>query len=184
MTAPPLRYQWSGEAMEITRAHRRMADREFVIGAFYTMVEHQERSQSSHNHFHAIVQTAWQNLREEDAERFPTADHLRKYALIRAGYRDERTIVCASKAEAQRMAAFMKPLDEYAIITASEAAVRVWTAKSQSYKAMGKADFQASKDAVIGVLAGMIDVDPTTLTHQVQDVSSKGAGAKVPVVAG
>ena len=54
------------------------------------------------------------------------------------------------------MAAFVKPMDEFAIVTVSEAVVNVWTAKSQSVKAMGKKDFQASKDAVMAILAEMI----------------------------
>src|SRR3546814_9642927 len=59
--------------------------------------------------------------------RFATPDHLRRWALIRAGYRDERSIVCASKAEAQRLAAFIKPMDDYAVVLVSEAVVKVCT---------------------------------------------------------
>jgi hypothetical protein len=81
-------------------------------------------------------------------EEFPTAEVLRKKMLIRAGYADERSIVCASKAEAQRVAAFVKPMDEYAVVTVREAVVRVYTAQSQSIKAMGAKpfpDIQASR---------------------------------------
>lgn len=80
-------------------------------------------------------------------------EHLRKYALIRTGHRDERTIVCASKAEARRVAAFVKPLDEFALVLVNEASVSVYTAKSQSLRAMGKTAFQQSKDDVLGFLA-------------------------------
>jgi hypothetical protein len=82
------------------------------------------------------------------------------------GRRYERTIVCASKAEAQRVAAFIKPMDEYAVVLAQEATVTVYTAKSQSMRAMGKEAFQASKDAVLGVLADMIGVEPTKLSDR------------------
>src|SRR5690349_16725152 len=100
----PMAYQWTGEAMEPLPRFRRIADRVFVIGEEYALVEHKERSAASHAHYFAAVNEAWKNLSEEAAERFPTADHLRKYALIKAGYRDERTVACASRAEALRVA--------------------------------------------------------------------------------
>ena len=97
--------------------------------------------------------------------RFATEEHLRKYALVKAGYRDERAIVCASRAEARRIAAFIRPIDDYAIVTVSDAVVTQFTAKSQSAAAMGEAEFQASKAAVLGLLDEMIGVDPTTLAR-------------------
>lgn len=162
MTIPPLAFVWDGEAMWPKRAW--LADRHYVIGEDYTLVPHEERSMASHSHYFAALHDAWSNLRDEDAARFPNADALRKYALIKAGYRDERSIVCASKAEAQRMAAFVKPMDDYALVVASEAVVTVYTAKSQSMKAMGKETFQASKDAVLGVVAEMLGVEPDQLS--------------------
>jgi len=156
MSTVPIPFQWDGEAMVPAASYRRRCDREFVVGAYYHLVQHEERSAASHAHYFASVAEAWRNLPEALAERFPSPEHLRKYALIKAGYADERSIVCASKAEAQRVAAFIKPLDSYAIVTASEAVVKVYTPQSQSMKAMGKAAFQASKDAVLNILGEMI----------------------------
>lgn len=156
MSGQPIQFRWDGEHMIPLVRFERAADAQFCIGEVYTLVEHQERSMASHGHYFACVNEAWRNLPEAEVDRFPTAEHLRKWALIRAGFRDERTIVCGSAAEAQRMAAFMKPLDEYAIIVPREATVTVWTAQSQSMKAMGKAVFQTSKDEVLGVLADLL----------------------------
>ena len=97
------------------------------------------------------------------AERFATAEHLRKHALIRAGFRDERTIVASSKAEAQRIAAFVRPFDEYAIVVAKEATVIVYTAKSQSLRAMGRKEFAESKNAVLDEIAAMAGVEADDL---------------------
>ena len=166
MEAPAFPFIWNGEAMVPPSAFARRADQTFVVGQHYTMAEVQDRSSASHRHFFALVNEAFVNLPESAAERFSSADHLRKYALIRAGYRDERSTVCSSKAEAQRVAAFIRPMDDYAVVTVSEAVVTVYTAKSQSVKAMGKAEFQASKDAVIDVLAKLIGVAPATLQAQ------------------
>lgn len=136
---------------------------EFGEGELVRLERHEERSGKSHNHFFASLQDAWANLGEDAAERFPTSEHLRKWALIKAGYRDERTIVCASKAEARRIAAFVKPIDDYAVVIAREAVVAVLTAKSQSVRAMGRADFQASKEAVLQIVAEMIGAQPDQL---------------------
>lgn len=150
----------------------KLADQAFVIGETYTLVEHHERSHASHAHYFAAVKEAWLNLPEEGAERFATEEHLRKFALIKSGYHDERSIVCGSKAEAQRVAAFVKPLDDFAIVVAKEAVVTIYTAKSQSMKAMGKFVFQASKEAVLETLAAMVGVEPKQLS-----AAAQGTGA-------
>lgn len=162
--APPMIFTWDGEHM--VPRHGRIADRYFVIGETYELVEHHRRSLNSHNHYFASLSEAWKNLPEEAAERFPTVEHLRKFALIKAGYADSTSIVCGSKAEAQRVAAFVRPADEFSIITVSEATVTRYVAKSQSMRAMGKADFQKSKDAVLEIAAAMISVTPHQLAKE------------------
>lgn len=167
MTAAPILFQWSGEAMVPHPRFRRECDASFVVGENYRLAVQEHRSQANHNHYFAAIHEAWMNLPDLMAEWFPTTEHLRKYALIKAGYRDERSIVCNSKAEAQRLAAFIKPMDEFAVVTTHEAVVTVWTAKSQSKAAMGKQVFQESKSKVLDVLAEMIGVQPETLTKNV-----------------
>jgi hypothetical protein len=153
-----LSYRWTGDSFEILPRHAKLADEAFVIGEVYTLEEVKGRSQVSHNHYFASIHSAWLNLPELIAERFPTETHLRKYALIRTGYHDQRSIVSATKAEAQRIAAFTKPMDEFAVVVVSECTVTVYTAKSQSRKAMGGKVFQESKQAVMDFTSGMIGV--------------------------
>jgi hypothetical protein len=173
----PIPMQWTGEAMQPTKGFARLADKEFVVGEVYTLVEADaSRSQASHRHYFAAVYDAWLNLPELDAERFPTVEHLRKYALIKAGFCDTREIVCSSKAEAVRLGAFVKPMDPYALVAVKDACVRVYTAKSQAPKAMGKKVFQESKEAVLEVLSGMIEVSKEQLLFAGQG----GSGANNP----
>lgn len=153
---PPIPFFYDGEVMRPKIP--RLADRYYVAGESYTLVPHEDRSSKSHRHYFASVAEAWANLREQDAARFRTADHMRKWALIRAGYRDERSIVAPSKADAKRIAAFIRPMDEFAVITVIDAVVTVYTAKSQSMRAMGKKEFAESKQAVLDILAAMIGV--------------------------
>lgn len=159
----PVVFTWDGEAMVPLARASKLCDRQFVIGERYNLVPHEERSQASHNHYFAKVHEAWLNLPEDRAAQFATDTHLRKYALIRANYCNERTHVCESKAEAHRMAAFIQPIDEYAIVKPFDNLVRVWTAKSQTVRAMGKKDFEASKQAVLEIVAAMIGVKPDDL---------------------
>jgi hypothetical protein len=166
MSAPPVPCVWLNHegVFRPTGNYGALAAKHYGDGEVVALVPHEDRSFSSHRHFFAVVREAWLNLDEADTERFATPEALRKYALVRTGYRDERTIACASKAEALRVAAFVRPMDPYAVVTVSEAVVRVWTAQSQSTKAMGAKDFQRSKDDVMGFLAQMIGVDPASLT--------------------
>lgn len=161
----PIYFTWDGDAMIPRERERRACDDRFVVGAIYALAVQEDRSAASHRHYFASIREAWMNLNETDSARFPTPEHLRKYALISTGYADERSIVCASKAEALRVAAFIRPMDDFSVVVARDGVVKVFTAKSQSQRAMGKADFQASKDAVLSFVANMIGVTESALDN-------------------
>lgn len=135
------------------------AAEQFVAGEHYQVATIEERSINSHNHFFAALNDLYGNLPESIADSFSSVEHLRKRALIATGWRDERSIVCASKAEAQRVAAFVRPMDDFAAVSVHESAVVVWTAKSQSMRAMGKETFQRSKDDVLNWAAALIGTE-------------------------
>jgi hypothetical protein len=165
MSGAPLPFVWDGEAMRPLPAFAAAAAARFGVGEVVPLAVAEQRSSPSHRHYFACVREAWVNLPEGLAQRFASDQHLRKYALIKAGWRDERSIVCASKVEARRIATFIQPIDDYSIIMVSDSVITQFTAKSQSVEAMGKSQFQASKDAVLGILAEMIGVDPATLVQ-------------------
>ena len=163
MTGAPIQFRWDGEAMiPASQFWSRKADQEFVVGEVYKLVEHHDRSGVSHRHFFAVVNEAHGNLPDDRLEQYPTPEHLRKKALIWKGYRDERTLVATSAAEAQRIAAFVKPSDDYAVVVVKDAVVRIWTAKSQSTKAMGAKQFQDSKQDVLDFIDDLLGVEPGT----------------------
>ena len=139
------------------------ADAQYVVGERYMLDVREDRSFRSHRHYFACIREAWINLPEHHAERFANAEHLRKWALIQAGYRDERTVVCASAAEAERVAAFIRPIDDCAVVVPRGNVVIHYTAKSQSMRAMDKETFKASKDAVLDIISGLIQTDAATL---------------------
>jgi NADH dehydrogenase/NADH:ubiquinone oxidoreductase subunit G len=157
MNAPPMLWEWTDDGtMKPKSRFTRAADDAFTVGEVYRMEVQEQRSLVSHNHYFATLNDIWLSLPERFGDRIPSAEHMRKWALIRTGYRDERSIVCASKAEAARVAAFVKPLDDFALVVVNEATVSVYTAKSQSHKAMGGKEFQKSKEAVLDYCNGLL----------------------------
>lgn len=167
MTAAPITFAWTDDGTMVPLARfRRTCDRAFAVGETYPLVVQEERSRVSHAHYFASVTEAWKNLPEAIAERFPSSEHLRKWALIKAGYFHERSVACASPEEARKVAAFVRPMDEYAVVSVSGDVVRVYTAKSQSVRAMPKEEFQRSKTAVLEILSGLVGVSAGTLQDE------------------
>lgn len=167
MTAPPpLPCTWDGEAFVPLPRFAKLADRHYVVGEVLPMVPCQDRSEASHRHFFAAVHDAWANLPEPWSSLFLTSEHLRRYALVKSGYANRMDIACASKAEAVRVVAGLRKLDEYAVVEVSDSVVTIWTAHSQSYRAMGKKTFQESKDAVLSFCASLIGTTPDRLAKE------------------
>ena len=88
--------------------------RRYAAGAKYLLVEHQERSLLSHNQQFAWIDEAWRQLPEKLADLYPTPEHLRKRALIEAGFYHEEAIDCGTKAAALRVAAYLRKHDDFA----------------------------------------------------------------------
>lgn len=144
---------------------KRVCDREFTVGETYNLVREEPRSRASHDHYFAAIEEAFANLPENLSELYPTADHLRKRALIAAGYADQKSVVCASHKEAIKIAAFMRSAIDYALVTIEGACLTVYTPKSQSKHAMGARQFQESKAAVLAIVSEMVGIDPDKLTE-------------------
>ena len=165
MTDTPQYFVYDAERSVMVPRRKALADKQYVDGQEYRLGVIEERSANSHSHFFAALTKAWKNLPDDLAERFPTPDALRKYALIKAGFYDSSEFACASQAEALRLASFLRPIDEYALIVVKGNAVRRLVAKSQSTKAMGKDDFQQSKTAVLEIVSAMIGVAPKAVAE-------------------
>src|SRR4051794_8892538 len=161
---PPIPFRWDGDAMVPVSQHwARRSDASYAIGEVYNLIAHEERSSVSHRHYFAEINEAWRNLPEHLAEAYPTPEALRKFALIKAGYADPHPFVCNSRAEALRLAAYLKPVDTYSVVTVKDAVVTRYTAQSQSQRAMGAKTFQASKQAVLEIVSEMVGVSAEVL---------------------
>ncbi len=159
-------FQWTGDTMKPLGRFARLAAEAFKAGEQYRMEAIEARSWASHAHqFAWLHYDAWLNLPERYAKEpwAQSSEHLRKYALISTGFCNTQTWVCGTKAEAMRWAANMRPEDEYSIVVAQGPTVVRYTAKSQSVRAMGAKDFQASKTAILDFIAGLLGVDAAEL---------------------
>ena len=158
----PIPFIWTGEAFapETPRAHRAASSR-FGVGEVVPLDVAHPRSKVSHDHFFALVAEAHGTLPEHLAERFPTPDSLRHYALCMAGYCDVETFIASSRAEALRLAGFVRKGE--VIVTVEGATVTRLTPHSQSMKAMGGKVFQESKAACLEIIAGLLETTPEAL---------------------
>jgi hypothetical protein len=86
--------------------------------------------------------------------------------LIRAGYHDERSIVCDTYKAAKDIVALVDSLDEFSVTIVRGKVVKVFTAKSQSAESMTRTEFEKSKADVLAILAETIGVSTKQLTQE------------------
>lgn len=168
MTEFRLLMEWDGESLApANQAWAGRADKALVVGQRYFVTEVSQRSKTSHDHFFAMVGEVFKSLPEHLAERFSSPDHLRAYALIKTGYYVERAFIASSKAEAVRVAHFLRNGgQQFAVISIADNVVIERVAQSQSYATMGKKKFQESKDKVLDFLADLIGVETPELQRE------------------
>ena len=133
------------------------------VGAVHGWQMAEHRSKASHDHFFAIINEAWKNLPEDMGDDFPSPEHLRKWALIKAGFCSETRIACANNSEAMTLATKAKAMDKYSIVAIDGKAVTIWTADSQRRDAMGRQAFQEAKERALHIISNLIGTDVTIL---------------------
>lgn len=163
----PLDFVWDNE-VQVLRPYSpywaRRAAAIFGAGECLKIIATQERSAATHRHYFATVYEAWSNLPPLMADRFPTDEHLRKWALIQAGYVNRSELVCDSPTGARRAAAWAKNDDEYCVVTVHRNVMVKLTAQSQAVNKMDKKTFRESKDKVLDIIAAEIGVGKRELS--------------------
>lgn len=169
MATVPIFYEWreDEQAMVALPRFKQICARQFRDRELYRLDIADDPSDASRGHYFAVLKEAWKSLPEDIAPRYPTVDRLRKKALIRRGFADERTFVFDTPADAVRLAGIVQTYDEDAVVLVKGNVVHVFTAQSQSARAMKKERFQLSKVAVLDEVSKLIGVDATTLQAQV-----------------
>lgn len=155
MKMRPVIFKWEDGKMVPIERYRQLADRQFVAGFDYVLEHVPPRNMKSHSHYFATIHEIWNNLPETET-RFPSADHLRHWALVQAGFCIEKNFICDSPKLAKNLAVFIRSIDQFGIITISGNVVRVFEAKSQSTAAMNAEEFQESKKRVLDICSALI----------------------------
>jgi hypothetical protein len=137
-------------------------------GICYEIVE--QRSDETHNHYFACIKTAWENLPTKYRWDYPTPEHLRKRALIESGYCSCTEICFTWIGDIPLLQGVAEILDEFAALIVKDSVVYIYRAKSQSYKAMKRDEFQKSKEDVLSFCAGLIGVTPEELSANGADI--------------
>lgn len=165
MIAPPIPCAYVDGAFRPLGRFREVAAHHFGEGEIVTLAVQEERSEVSHRHEFAWLREAWATLPESLGEAYPSPEHLRKRALIATGWCTTQDYVCGSKAEADRWRGYLhREIGEHAVVIVSEGVVRVHRARSQARGKMNRAEFQASKTAIMEWVAGLLGVSPDTLS--------------------
>ena len=154
---------WTGEALVPLRKYAAICDAALVIGERYIAALEPLSSPASRRHYFACIHDLFASWPETHSRQFTTDGAMRKWALIRCGFRTERQFAAASAAEARRLATFLHGGDEYAEIAVNENVVVEWKALSQKQHAMGREQFAKSKESVLAFLAGEVGVTVESL---------------------
>lgn len=167
MRSSPIYFRWDGDCFTPSSGiARRLCDERFTVGEVYPLEEVHARSGASQGHYFAVLNQIWQSLPERFASDFPTAEKLRKTALIKTGFHTVTQHVCKSAAEATRLAALIRPYDEYQIVLVEGVVVSVYRAMSQDHVSMDRKQFQASKEAVLNWCADLVGADRTAAQEE------------------
>lgn len=160
---------WNGKAFVPIRTMLQTCEKSYKEGERVALDVIEERSAASHRQYFASVREAWLNLDEEASARYPTPDHLRRWGLIKSGWCKETTFVLDTPEHANRNAAFLRGLDDMAVIVVKGNVVKMYIAKSQRMGrgGMNKEQFEQSKRDVLEILSGTIGVSRKALEQQV-----------------
>ena len=147
------------------------ADQAYVIGQTYKLEEQNERSGRSHRFYFACVKSAWENLSDHWKVLLPSPDHLRSFALCRAGFCDTQVFTLSSPDIAHTVAAAMRSLDDFAVVDVTKNVVTLHVPHSQSYRKMDKETFRKSADEVLRVVSEMIGVSVEQLGRAAKEAA-------------
>lgn len=163
----PLAFVYDASRSVMSPIRKAVADRHFVDGQRYDLIEFHERTPKSHKHFFAALHLVWQNLDHRESERFLNYLQFRKHCLIRTGFCSRWEFACPSNAEAERLAVALAKDDIYAIIVVEGKCVVKLTANSQTWSAMDKKTFNAAAEKVLDYASALIGVKPKELAGAV-----------------
>ena len=159
----PVTFTWANGMMTPNARFVALCGRQFDEGEEYVLEVLERGSSKSRGHFFASINEAWHNLPDDVAKRFPTSEHLRKWAMIQCGYAHETALPCPSADMAARVAAFTRQADAYCVIRIDPESHVVHRFSAMSIRKMKREIFQKMKTEVLDLVSSMIQTRRTDL---------------------
>lgn len=159
MSNEPILCEWSeDEVFKPLPRHLKYCQATFAVGERLMIDVQAPRNMAAHRFYFAELKSIWNSLPEDIAEQYPSAEHMRKYALCKVGFCHETKSVFTSHRDAVLAAAFAAASKDYAIVDVEKNVLRCWVPESQSVRAMGADRFKRSCRAVLDYGYGLIGV--------------------------
>lgn len=140
------------------------------LGNTFELETIEDRSNEHHRWLFAVVKKVFENLPEVHAEQFKNPEHLRKRALIEAGWCRHIKMHADDAPEIMRLCIW---LDPYMLISAGLHGVNIYQAKSMRMKRNGgeltKEKFKEVVERMLHYMAGLIGLDPAELLREIPD---------------
>lgn len=169
----PVIFVWDGDVMVPLPRFRKRCDELYAVHEEYPLVVLENRNMASHNHYFAALSEGHENLAEEFAGKYPTPEHLRAWALVEAGFYDEREYEMDTPQDAKRLALMLRTKEPLARLTIKGSTVVERVPKSQSTAAMKKQEFEESKNAVLAIVAAMARTTPAQLHREAERITGR-----------
>lgn len=147
---------------------RALCERQYALDESYALGPVDGVSSASRGGFFASVKEAWSNLPDDDT-RFPTPEHLRKRALVQAGWATHTQTVMDTKKDAVAFAKGLRRVDEYAVIKVSRNVVDCWIAKSIATGQISGDEFRGVKTRALDWVASLAGTNRAELEQHSRD---------------
>lgn len=118
-----------------------------------------EHSDQARKRFFAIIADAYMNLPEHWKPLIASKEHLRKFVLCQVGHCDTTATDCGSHAAAERIAALVRNVDTFAVVTVAGRIVTTSIAKSIRKRVCPKATFMPLTEKAYAYLNEMTGYD-------------------------
>lgn len=172
-----LKYHGRGRLSALNSVDMKVLEEQLQQGATVVFTEDKERSSKQHRWLFACIRKAFETLPEKQIPRFPTAEHLRKGALIKAGWCDIHQQAFSSAKVADLAAKSFKlgvnlttGGKNYTLAIANDNVVTYAVPRSISFKACRGPDWEAVCIGVINYLSELVECDVTELLDGIQDI--------------
>lgn len=165
----PIVFVWTAEGTMVPLPRfRKLCDEQFAVHEEYPLVVMRARNMNQHRAYFAALNDIFENLAEQYEGVFPSMEHLREWALCQTEFCTVTHEAYETRKDALQAAKALRRLAPYAVMSVVETTLVTKHAMSQSVRAMGKEDFEASCKAVLDIVAGMARMTPAEARREGQ----------------